>query len=111
RRWRSIPGHLLQRRERRGRFARQPLHRRKPRGQTRAEVPAEGRRTVKRNLLIGFAFVSALVALVSIERTIARAAATQAKAAVMAPRFEVDPLWPKKLPNHWVVGQAIGLSV
>ena len=23
-------------------------------------------------------------------------------ATVMAPRFEVDPLWPKPLPNHWV---------
>ena len=25
-------------------------------------------------------------------------------AAVMAPRFEVDPFWPKPLPNHWVTG-------
>jgi DNA-binding beta-propeller fold protein YncE len=29
----------------------------------------------------------------------------------MAPRFEVDPLWPKPLPNHWVIGQAIGVTV
>ena len=29
----------------------------------------------------------------------------------MAPRFEVDPLWPKPLPNHWVLGQAIGVDV
>jgi DNA-binding beta-propeller fold protein YncE len=29
----------------------------------------------------------------------------------MAPRFEVDPLWPKPLPNHWVIGNAIGVSV
>ncbi len=28
-----------------------------------------------------------------------------------APRFEVDPLWPKPLPNHWVIGQTIGVSV
>jgi hypothetical protein len=28
-----------------------------------------------------------------------------------APRFEVDPLWPKPLPNHWVIGSAIGVSV
>ena len=28
----------------------------------------------------------------------------------MAPRFEVDPLWPKPLPNHWVLGQVIGLT-
>jgi hypothetical protein len=31
--------------------------------------------------------------------------------AVMAPKFEVDPFWPKPLPNHWVIGQTIGLSV
>ena len=30
---------------------------------------------------------------------------------VKAPRFEVDPLWPKPLPNHWVLGSTIGLSV
>jgi hypothetical protein len=32
-------------------------------------------------------------------------------AAPMAPRFEVDPLWPKPLPNHWLLGQTIGVSV
>ena len=25
--------------------------------------------------------------------------------------FEVDPFWPKPLPNHWVTGSTIGLSV
>jgi DNA-binding beta-propeller fold protein YncE len=29
----------------------------------------------------------------------------------MAPRFEVDPLWPKPLPNHWVLGSTIGVWV
>jgi DNA-binding beta-propeller fold protein YncE len=29
----------------------------------------------------------------------------------MAPRFEVEPLWPKPLPNHWVIGNTIGVSV
>lgn len=28
-----------------------------------------------------------------------------------APRFEVDPFWPKPMPNNWVLGQAIGVSV
>ncbi len=32
-------------------------------------------------------------------------------AAVMAPRFEVDPMWPKPLPNHWVIGAVIGVAV
>ena len=30
---------------------------------------------------------------------------------VTAPRFEVDPFWPKPLPNHWVLGSAIGVWV
>src|ERR1700742_3371662 len=34
-----------------------------------------------------------------------------AETTVMAPRFEVDPLWPKPLPNHWVTGSTIGVSV
>ena len=32
-------------------------------------------------------------------------------AAVQAPMFEVDPLWPKPLPNHWLMGQTIGVSI
>jgi hypothetical protein len=28
-----------------------------------------------------------------------------------APRFEVDPFWPKPMPNNWVLGQAIGVAV
>lgn len=32
-------------------------------------------------------------------------------AAVQAPRFEVDPFWPKPLPNHWVIGAVIGVGV
>jgi DNA-binding beta-propeller fold protein YncE len=38
-----------------------------------------------------------------------RAAAQDTNA--QAPRFEVDPLWPKPLPNHWILGMAIGVSV
>ena len=29
----------------------------------------------------------------------------------MAPMFEVDPLWPKNLPNHWLMGPTIGVDV
>ena len=28
-----------------------------------------------------------------------------------APKFEVDPFWPKPLPNNWTLGQTIGLAV
>ena len=37
--------------------------------------------------------------------------AAQAQAAKQAPIFEVDPFWPGPLPNHWVTGSTIGLSV
>ncbi len=30
---------------------------------------------------------------------------------VQAPRFEVDPVWPKPLPNHWILGSTIGVGV
>ena len=29
----------------------------------------------------------------------------------MAPMFEVDPFWPKPLPNHWLLGSTIGVAV
>ena len=30
---------------------------------------------------------------------------------VDAPRFEVDPFWPKPLPNQWILGSTIGVGV
>ena len=30
-------------------------------------------------------------------------------AEVQAPRFEVDPFWPKPLPNNWLLGSVIGV--
>jgi hypothetical protein len=42
---------------------------------------------------------------------IAREKGTVEAAGVQAPRFEVDPMWPKPLPNHWVQGNTIGVSV
>ena len=39
-----------------------------------------------------------------------RAAVAQ-EAGVEAPLFEVDPFWPKPLPNNWVLGSTIGVSV
>lgn len=28
-----------------------------------------------------------------------------------APVFDVDPLWPKPMPNHWLLGSAVGLAI
>src|SRR5256712_1633499 len=67
--------------------------------------------TVGRNLFIGGAFLTVVVALGLGQIVLERTAAAQAKNGVQAPRFEVDPLWPKPLPNHWLLGSAIGVSV
>ena len=37
--------------------------------------------------------------------------ATVRAATVQAPLFVVDPYWPKPLPNHWITGSTIGLSI
>jgi DNA-binding beta-propeller fold protein YncE len=34
-----------------------------------------------------------------------------AEKGVKAPAFEVDPFWPKPLPNHWLLGNVIGVAV
>ena len=30
---------------------------------------------------------------------------------VMVPKFEVNPLWPKPLPSHWILGMTVGVAV
>jgi DNA-binding beta-propeller fold protein YncE len=64
----------------------------------------------KRHLLVGVTFLVLLAALALGQRVLQRGAATEA-AGVQAPVFEVDPLWPKPLPNHWILGNTIGVSV
>lgn len=64
--------------------------------------------TRRRNLMIGTTLV-VLVAALGVGQ-MALEGATQGQT-VRAPRFEVDPLWPKPLPNHWVLGSAIGVGV
>ncbi len=63
---------------------------------------------MKRNLYIGTAFLTTIVALGIGSSILGRKAEASA---VQAPRFEVDPMWPKPLPNHWVIGNTIGVSV
>src|SRR5262245_1629497 len=33
------------------------------------------------------------------------------RAPSQVPTFQVDPLWPKPLPNHWILGSVTGVSV
>ncbi len=64
-----------------------------------------------RNVLIGSGFVALLAALGIAQTVVERRAEAQAKNSVQAPRFEVDPMWPKPLPNHWLYGNVIGVGV
>ncbi len=69
------------------------------------------RRMLSRSLLIGGGFAALLAALAAGRMLLIEKAGAQAQAGVTAPRFEVDPLWPKPLPNHWVLGSTIGVWV
>jgi hypothetical protein len=66
---------------------------------------------MKRNAAIGTGLLALLVSLGLGQGVLQRTAAAQAKGSVQAPRFEVDPMWPKPLPNHWVYGNVIGVGV
>ncbi len=62
-----------------------------------------------RDLVVGASFLTLLLALGAVQAMLERA--TAQTTGVQAPRFEVDPFWPKPLPNHWVLGNAIGVWV
>ncbi len=63
----------------------------------------------KRNVVVGAAIAVTLVAL-GCGQAVMQSRADSA-GSIEAPRFEVDPLWPKPLPNHWLVGMVIGVWV
>jgi hypothetical protein len=44
-------------------------------------------------------------------RVAAAAPQTAAKSSTAAPAFQVDPYWPKPLPNDWLVGNVVGVAV
>ena len=65
---------------------------------------------MRRDLLVGGALLG-LIAVLGIGSTFLGRKAVVHAAGTQAPRFVVDPLWPKPLPNHWILGQTIGVSV
>ena len=64
----------------------------------------------RRQLSIG-AGILALVIALGIGQTVLQSRVDAQARMVDAPKFEVDPLWPKPLPNHWLLGSAIGIWV
>ena len=61
-----------------------------------------------RRLAIGALLVTSIAALGFVQATLDPPGPPPT---VTAPRFEVDPFWPKPLPNHWLLGSAIGVAV
>ncbi|MFC7556944.1 hypothetical protein ACFQU7_39140 [Pseudoroseomonas wenyumeiae] len=43
--------------------------------------------------------------------TSASSLAANEAAAVAVPEFQVDPFWPKPLPNNWIIGAVAGVAV
>jgi DNA-binding beta-propeller fold protein YncE len=62
----------------------------------------------RRSLMLGGLLTAAILALGT--ATVALESAAQ-QATVEAPMFEVDPFWPKPLPDNWLLGSAIGVGV
>jgi hypothetical protein len=64
----------------------------------------------RKNVFVGAAFVAVLATL-GIAQSRLQNLVAQSGSSKQAPRFEVDPMWPKPLPNHWVLGSTIGVDV
>ena len=64
----------------------------------------------RRKLYVGVG-LAALIAALGVGQTVLENKAEAQARTVQAPMFEVDPLWPKPLPNHWLLGMTIGVWV
>ena len=57
-----------------------------------------------------FTYTLIVIAIISLSACNQQTETAQAQGK-QAPMFEVDPFWPKPLPNHWILGSTIGLAV
>jgi DNA-binding beta-propeller fold protein YncE len=64
----------------------------------------------KRNFVSAMALAAAIVGL-GIGQSLLQHRAVAQGSSVAAPTFEVDPLWPRPLPNNWLLGLTIGVWV
>jgi DNA-binding beta-propeller fold protein YncE len=64
-----------------------------------------------RRKLYACAGLAALIIALGVGQAVLENKAEAQARTVKAPMFEVDPLWPKPLPNHWLLGMVIGVWV
>lgn len=63
-----------------------------------------------RRVVVAAAVVALVLALAIGQAVLQKRVDAQSRT-IQAPLFEVDPLWPKPLPNHWLLGSTIGVWV
>ena len=64
-----------------------------------------------RKIFVALIFAVLIVVLDTCARELEEETVAQQESGVLAPMFEVDPFWPQPLPNHWLLGAAVGISV
>ena len=67
--------------------------------------------TIKTKIAVGASLALAVAALIAGQSLLKDPVEAQSGTMVSAPSFEVDPFWPKPLPNQWIIGRAIGVEV
>ena len=65
------------------------------------------RRNLKRSVTILMVLGTLVVGYHLLDRTVV----ARSQGSDQVPRFQVDPLWPKPLPNLWLMGSVIGVSI
>ena len=84
---------------------------RRPTPHQRIATPAPSTRRQGVPPVQSFAAVLLLGAGVLVSAGLAGSVQAQDDGMVEVPYFEVDPYWPLPLPNHWILGSAVGVGV
>jgi DNA-binding beta-propeller fold protein YncE len=61
-----------------------------------------------RNLYVGVSVVTLVVVLTAVQLVLQTKTTAQG---MQAGVYQIEPLWPKPMPNHWVFGSVVGLAV
>src|SRR5947209_20546341 len=74
----------------------------------RTPVRAGGPMKRTRNFYVGVSLVTVVGVLAGVQFLLQTKASAQGTQAAV---YDVDRMWPKPLPNHWILGSTVGLSV
>jgi len=75
----------------------------------RAQPSAQREQHMQRRTIVVASVFATVIAALAVGQSKLQASAAARLAD--APRFEVDPMWPKPLPNHWLLGMTIGIGI